>query len=114
MEKKDKILSAHNQIDTGNLLSNVLRFMLNEGIRCVKAHAIHYNMDTVLQILTRKQLVQLLTKYYQFNFLKPTLHSVPLTDGSDATVPVFDAKALLIAFCNDSFENAPGELCIQL
>ncbi len=25
-EKKDKILSAHNQIDTGNLLSNVLRF----------------------------------------------------------------------------------------
>jgi hypothetical protein len=26
MEKKDKILSAHNQIDTGNLLSNVLTF----------------------------------------------------------------------------------------
>jgi hypothetical protein len=25
-EKKDKILSAHNQIDTGNLLSNVLTF----------------------------------------------------------------------------------------
>jgi hypothetical protein len=26
MEKKDKILSAHNQIDAGNLLSNVLTF----------------------------------------------------------------------------------------
>ena len=25
-EKKDKILSAHDQIDTGNLLSNVLTF----------------------------------------------------------------------------------------
>jgi hypothetical protein len=25
-EKEDKILSAHNQIDTGNLLSNVLTF----------------------------------------------------------------------------------------
>jgi hypothetical protein len=25
-EKKDKRLSAHNQIDTGNLLSNVLTF----------------------------------------------------------------------------------------
>jgi hypothetical protein len=25
-EKKDKILSAHNQIDTGNLLSNILTF----------------------------------------------------------------------------------------
>jgi hypothetical protein len=74
----------------------------NEVIRCVKAHAIHYNMDyTMLQILSRKQLVQLLTKYYQLNFLKPTLHSVPLTDGSVATVPIFDVKDLLIAFLND-------------
>jgi hypothetical protein len=56
---------------------------------------------TTLQILSRKQLVQLLTKYYQLNFLKLTLHSVPLTDGSVATVPIFDVKALLIAFLND-------------
>jgi hypothetical protein len=27
---------------------------------------------------------------------------VPLTDGSVATVPIFDVKALLIAFLNDS------------
>ncbi len=74
----------------------------NEVIWCVKAHAIHYNMDyTMLQLLSRKQLVQLLTKYYQLNFLKPTLHSVPLIDGSAATVPIFDSKALLIAFFND-------------
>jgi hypothetical protein len=43
----------------------------------------------------------LLTKYYQLNFLKPSLNSVPLTDGSVATVPIFDVKALLIAFLND-------------
>jgi hypothetical protein len=37
--------------------------MLNEVIWGVKAHAIHYNMDcTTLQILSRKQLVQLLVK----------------------------------------------------
>ncbi len=37
--------------------------MFNEVIQCVKAHAIHYNMDyTTLQMLSRKQLVQLLTK----------------------------------------------------
>ncbi len=56
---------------------------------------------TTLQILSRKQLVQLLTKYCQLNFLKPKLHSVPLTDGSIATVPFFDVKVLLIAFLND-------------
>ncbi len=55
---------------------------------------------TTLQILSRKQLVQLLTKYYQLNFFKPKLHSAPLTDGSVATVPIFDVEALLIAFLN--------------
>jgi hypothetical protein len=75
--------------------------MFNEVIQCVKAHVIHYNMDsTTLQILSRKQLVQLLTKYNQLNFLKPTLHSVPLTDGSVATVPIYYVKGLLIAFLN--------------
>jgi hypothetical protein len=56
---------------------------------------------TMLQILSRKQLVQLLTKYYQLDFLKPTLYSVPFTDGSVATIPIFDVKALLTAFLND-------------
>jgi hypothetical protein len=56
---------------------------------------------TMLQILSRKEFVQLLTKYYQLNFLKQTLHSVPLTDGSVATVPIFDVKDLLIAYLND-------------
>jgi hypothetical protein len=76
--------------------------MFIEVIQCVKAHAIYYNMDCkTLQILSRKQLEQVLTKYYELNFLKPTLHSVPLTDGPVATFPVFDFKALLIAFLND-------------
>jgi hypothetical protein len=90
------LLSQMNE-HRGNYLN-----MFNEVIRCIKAHAIHYNMDyTTLQILSRKQLVQLLAKYYQLNLLKPTLHSVPLTDGSVATVPIFDVKTLLIAFLND-------------
>ncbi len=57
----------------------------------------------MLQILSKEQLVQLLTKYYQLNFLKPALHLVPFTDGSIATVPIFDVKALMIAFLNDPF-----------
>ncbi len=56
---------------------------------------------TTLQILSRKPLVQLLTKYYQLNFLKPTLHLVPLSNGSVANVSIFEVKALLIAFLND-------------
>ncbi len=76
--------------------------MFNEVIQCVRAHALHYIVDfTTLQILSRKQLVQVLTKHYQLDFLKPTLHSVQLSDGSVATVPIFDVKAQLIAFLND-------------
>jgi hypothetical protein len=58
------------------------------------------NYSTV-QILARRQLVQLLTKHYQLIFFKPTLHSVPVTDGSVATAPIFDVKALMVAFLND-------------
>ncbi len=79
--------------------------MFNEVVQCVKAHALHYRVDfTTLQILSKKLLVQVLTKHYQLDFLKPTLHSVPLSDGSVATVPIFDVKAQLTAFLNDSLQ----------
>ncbi len=45
--------------------------------------------------------MQVLTKHYQLDFLKPTLHSVPLCDRSVATVPIFDVKAQSIPFLND-------------
>ena len=79
--------------------------MFNEVVLCVKAHALHYRYDfTTLQILSRKHLVQVLTKHYQLDFLKPTLHFVPLSDGSLANVPIFDVKALTIAFLNDPLQ----------
>jgi hypothetical protein len=40
-------------------------------------------------------------KILSIEFLKPTLHSVPLTDEPVATVPIFYVKALHIAFFND-------------
>ncbi len=76
--------------------------MFNEVIQCVKVHALHYRVDfTTLQIISRKQLVQVLTKHYQLDFLKPTLHFVPLSDGSVATVPIFAVNTQIIAFLND-------------
>jgi hypothetical protein len=48
--------------------------------------------------------VQVLTKRYQLDFLKLILHSVPLSDGSVATVLIFDVKAQLIAFLNDPLQ----------
>jgi hypothetical protein len=84
-----------------NLRGNDMN-MFNEVVQCVKAHALHYRNDfTTLQILPRRQLMQVLTKGYQLDFLKPTLHSAPLSDGSVATVPIFDVKAQIIAFLND-------------
>jgi len=38
------------------------------------------------------------------DFLKPRLHSVPLSGGTFATMTVFDVKALLIAFLNDPYK----------
>jgi hypothetical protein len=79
--------------------------MFNKAVQCVKVHALHFRVDfTTLQILSRKQLVQVLSKCYQLDFLKPTLHSVPLSDGSVTTVPIFDVKTKLIAFLNDPLQ----------
>jgi len=76
--------------------------MFNQIIQCIKAHAVHHDVEfDTLQILSRKQLVQFLTRYYKLDFLKPTLHSVPLSDGTVATMTIFDVKALLIAFLNN-------------
>ena len=76
--------------------------MFNQIIQCIKAHAVHHDVEfNTLQILSRKQLVQFLTRYYKLDFLKPTLHSVPLSDGTVATMTIFDVKALLIAFLNN-------------
>jgi hypothetical protein len=74
--------------------------MFHEIITCMKSHVDF----SPLQILSRKQLVQLLTKYYQMDFLKPRLHSVPISGGTVATMTVFDVKALLIAFLNNPYK----------
>ncbi len=79
--------------------------MFNEVVQCVKAHALYHRIDfTTLQILLRKQLVQVLTKHYQLDFFKPTLHSGPLSDRLVATVPIFDVKAQLIAFLTNPLQ----------
>jgi hypothetical protein len=81
---------------------NDLNMVFNQIIQCIKAHAVHHDDDfNTLQILSRKQLVQFLTRYYKLDFLKPTLHSVPLSNGTVATMTIFDVKALLIAFLNN-------------
>ncbi len=76
--------------------------MFNEIITCIKKHAIHHAVDyTTLQNLSQKQLVELLTKYYRLDFLKPILRTINLSNGTLATMTIFDVKALLIAFLND-------------
>jgi len=89
--------------------------MFHEIITCMKSHAIHHNVDfSTLQILSRKQLVQLITTYYQMDFLKPRLHSVALSGGTVATMTVFDVKALLIASLNNPYKMCEKKLCIYL
>jgi hypothetical protein len=76
--------------------------MFNEIMTCIKKHAVHHAVDyTTLRILSRKQLVELLTRYYRLDFLKPILRTITLSNRTLATMTIFDVKALLIAFLND-------------
>jgi len=79
--------------------------MFNEIITCIKKHVVHHAVDyTTLQILSQKQLVELLTRYYRLDFLKPILCTITLSNGTLATMTIFDVKALLIAFLNDQLK----------
>ena len=76
--------------------------MFDQINKCIKKHAVHHGVHfSSLNVLSRVQLIKQLYKYYNLHFLKPTLHYVPLSDGTVATVPIFDVKALLLAFLND-------------
>ena len=69
---------------------------------CVSTHAKHFNVDfSTMHILSREQLVKQLSKTYQLQFLRPTIHVVTLSDKTKASVPVYNVKALLLAFLND-------------
>ena len=59
-------------------------------------HGLHNVADTV-----KKATCTVPHKILSVEFSQAKLHSVPLTDGSVTTVPIFDVKALLIAFLND-------------
>ena len=76
--------------------------MFNQVIQCVSGHALHHSIDfRTLHVMSRDQILQYLCKYYRLDFLKPTLHNVALSDGSVATVPIFDVKEILLSFLND-------------
>ena len=80
--------------------------MFDHIIQCIKVHAVHHNVDyTTQQHLSCKQLVQLLTRYYQLDFLIPILHTVPLSNESVATMTLFNVKSLLIAFLNNPLKT---------
>jgi len=76
--------------------------IFNQVIQCVSGHALHHSVDfRTLHVMSRDQLLRYLCKYYRLDFLKPTLHNVALSDGSVATVPIFDVKETLLSFLND-------------
>jgi hypothetical protein len=73
--------------------------MFNQVMQCVSGHALHRNVDFgTIHVMSWDQLLRYLCQYYRLDFLKPTMHNVALSDGSVATVPIFDVKETLLAF----------------
>jgi len=76
--------------------------MFNQVIQCVSGHAVHQSVDfRTLHVMSRNQLLRCLCHYYRLDFLKPTMNNVALSDGSLATVPIFDVKETLLLFLNN-------------
>ena len=80
----------------------------SEILELIKTHAQTHSADfSTLQIMSRQTLIRILTTHYRLDFLKPTLATVMLTDGTKATVPIFNVKATLLSFLNDPKKMRP-------
>ncbi len=83
--------------------------MFNQVMQCVSGHALHQNIDfRTIHVMSRDHLLRYICQYYRLDFLKPTMHNVSLSDGSVATVPIFDLKETLLSFLND-----PSRICVE-
>ncbi len=67
--------------------------MINQKMKSVRKHAAYHCVNfATLEIKSRQQWLKELSKYYKLKLMQPTLHCIPLADGSMATVPIFNVK----------------------
>ena len=87
------ILNSHRQIDL-NLFSEI-----ND---CVKYHAQEHKVDfATTKMYNRDELVRISTEVYNLHGMKPKLNRVKLSDNTEAVVPSFDVKTMLLSILND-------------
>ena len=82
--------------------------MFQEITECISKHAIHHGVkfDT-MHMLSRHTLVKKLTDEHKLHFLRPNMHLISLSNGSKATVPVYNVKQLLLSFLDDPNRMKP-------
>ncbi len=82
--------------------------MFKEITECISKHAIHHGVQFKnMRMLSRHTLVKKLTDEHKLHFLRLNMHHITLLNGSKATVPVYDAKQLLLSFLNDPNRMKP-------
>ena len=93
------------QVEFQNILHSHRRVDLNLGDelnQCTERYAMHYGCDfRTHKMLTQDSLIKELATAYKLYGLKPKLEKVELHDGTFATVPIFNAKAMLLKVLND-------------
>ncbi len=67
--------------------------MFKQITKCIKKHAAYHCINfATLEILSRRRVLNKLSKYYNLKFMQPRLHCIPLADGSVATVPIYNVE----------------------
>ena len=102
------------QIEHNHIMHSHRRIDLNLGDelnRCTQKYAKHHGVNFGEdRLYTRDELIKKLAKTYNLHGLKPDLRRIKLTDDSEATVPVFDVKAMLLKFLNDPSKMNPENI----
>ena len=76
--------------------------LYNDIINTIHHHCTEQKTDfSTTKLYHQNELTSTLSSLYNLNELKPILHSITLSDGSIATVPVFNVKAILLSILHD-------------
>jgi len=77
---------------------------------CVQLHAGRGVDLAHTKIYSRTELISTLTEVYNLKGMRPTLNRVKLCDNSEAVVPTFDIKTMLLSLLNDPSRMRPENM----
>jgi hypothetical protein len=93
------------QIKLNNLINNLkaLLKLYDDIVDLFNDYVSSPNFDKYAQLKNGKSFIQSIERMYRVSHLRPKHHNVILHDGAEVTVPILDAKSMILDLLTNPF-----------